>query len=155
MSTKRLIWLLPLAAFALLVFQVRHAADLLRANLVLFRGEQMAAQMLATGRGDRRVLGVNLRDLRQASVRAPADPRIRLAVGSHYMLRGQPLSAVRWYRDAIELEPRPEIHLSLARALSEIGRGEEAATHYLAAIRLAPRLRPELPEQVLARLGLD
>ena len=83
MSTKRLIWLLPLAAFALLVFQVRHAADLLRANLVLFRGEQMAAQMLATGRGDRRVLGVNLRDLRQASVRAPADPRIRLAVGSH------------------------------------------------------------------------
>lgn len=139
-------------AIALLVFQVRRAAELLSANLHLYRGEQMAAQMLASGRGDRRVLGVNLRALRQASEHAPSDPRIRLAVGSHHMLMGQPLSAIRWYRDAIELEARPEIHLSLARALFETGRAEEAVTHYRAATRLDPRLLSQVPTELRSRL---
>ena len=65
--------------------------------------------------------------------------------GSLHLLLGNPHEAAAAYREALALEPRPEVHLNLARALLASGDVEAARRHFALAVRLDPALASQVP----------
>jgi tetratricopeptide (TPR) repeat protein len=78
---------------------------------------------------------------RLSQVQAPGDFHVLSAMGSMSMHRGAPGEAVRWLREAVEVEPgSAEAHFRLGRAEQALGRPEAAIRAYERAIRLDPLL---------------
>jgi tetratricopeptide (TPR) repeat protein len=84
---------------------------------------------------------------------APADPRLSHAIGSYYLVLDQLGQAEIWYRRALELEPRAETYLNLARVVERRDRRDEAAELYRTAARLTPELRLQVPGWAAEAVG--
>jgi tetratricopeptide (TPR) repeat protein len=137
------------AAVALLALallgQTGRLRDRLTAGRILRQVELISMAMIARAEMPRQVLSQNLEMLRRAAVLDPTEIGIPIARGTQYLLLGNGSSAVAAYRDALELEPRPETHLNLGRALVMAGRMEEAREQFRIALRLDPNLAPVVP----------
>jgi tetratricopeptide (TPR) repeat protein len=124
----------------------------LRANRVLWVAETQASRMAAQGVSQRALLERNLSGLLRAHEASPADSRLPHAIGSYYLLLGQVGPAEIWYRRALELEPRAETYLNLARVVERRDRRDEAAELYRKAALLTPQLGREVPGWVASAL---
>ncbi len=140
--------LMALAASALvvaaLVAQGARAQRLLGASRRLHTVEVTSMRAAQLGARRAPILEANLAVLRDAQRMDPAEVGIPLARGSVLYLLGRLEPAIAAYREALRLEPRPEIYLNLGRALrahGEVAEGEQALAR---AVRLDPRLGSEL-----------
>jgi tetratricopeptide (TPR) repeat protein len=144
-SGRRLfVLLLPLLVAATLA-QAARTRDLLAASRRLQAVALVSGQVAGAGARAAPVLRANLGLLREAAAMDPADVRVPMGRGSLHLLLGNPLEAANAYREALRLEPRPEVHLNLGRALAAAGQGREARRHFDLAVRLAPELAAQVP----------
>jgi tetratricopeptide (TPR) repeat protein len=158
-SGRRVLWIvLPLLA-ALSWWSAARGFDRLRASATLQAAEQqgarIAAQMSSLGPQARPLITRNLQALRAVQEMAPADARIPLAIGSHYLLLENASSATEWYRRALEVEPRAEIYLNLGRAALVAGERDAALGHFRTAVQLDRSFRRSLPPDVAEELGTE
>ncbi len=146
MTGRRLATPLALLLLAALVFEVRRGARLLgadkRVKVVETTSPVAAARRDAAGQA---LLRRNLELLRDAAAMDRADVRVPLARGSVQLLLGRLDDAIASYRQALALEPRPEIHLNLGRALAAAGRRAEAEPHFALVRQLDWRLARAIP----------
>lgn len=143
--------LVPLLALSL-YGQWGRATARLEASALVWRVEQVTIGAAAAGRLDRAAFSANLRALRRAGELDPGNVRVPMNRGAQYMLLGRHQAAAEAYREALALEPRPEAHLNLGRALYAMGREEEATEMFLRAVRLSRPLVRDLPEPVRTRV---
>lgn len=136
---------LAVALLAALGLQIDRTTDRLGASKRLRVAKVMSREMSRTGRAPQSVVAGNLRVLREARRLDPSEIGIPVALAGQYMLLERPQSAVDVYREALELEARPEIYLNLGHALLAAGRRSEAREAFHTAVRLAPRLRRQVP----------
>lgn len=138
---------LGLALLALLA--LASAPGRLGANRLVRAAEARTAVVLRGGLDahGRQLLAGNIAMLEAAIRKDPAAVSARVALGAQYLLLGRAERAIGVYREALALEPRPETHLNLARALSMAGRTEEARTELATALRLAPHLASQIPSE--------
>lgn len=130
-----------------LVGQTLRWRDRLTASRLLANAEVLTLAV-AAGQIPPRALADNLEALRQAATLDPVEVGIPIARGSQYFLLGRPEPAEDAYREALRLEPKPEIYLDLGRAQWMAGRKEEAVRNFALAVRLQPGLARELPAGV-------
>jgi len=145
MDRSRLLALVASAlVVAALVAQGARAQRLLGANRRLHAAEvtSLRAAQLGARRGP--LLEANLAVLRDAQRMDPAEVAIPLARGSVLYLLGRLEPAIAAYREALRLEPRPEIYLNLGRALRAHGEVAEGEREMARAARLDPLLAAEL-----------
>jgi Flp pilus assembly protein TadD len=137
---------LTVLLLAALALDVRRGARLIgadkRVKLVEVTSPIAAARRDAAGQA---LLRRNLEVLRAAAAMDPADVRVPLARGSVLLLLGRLDEAISSYRQALALEPRPEIHLNLGRALVAAGRRDEAERHFALVREIDPRLARSIP----------
>lgn len=141
-------WLcLPVLLILALALAARgySGARRLEASRLLSRAETVSLGMVARGQAPRQLLAQNLRDLRLAAELDPLEVGIPLALGSQYLLLGRPEKAAESYREALALEPRPEIYLNLGKALRLSGQEQEANQCFDRAIRLDRNMRQQVP----------
>lgn len=140
-----LVWMaVPLLALALLA-QTDRLRDRLTAARMLRQVELLSMAAIERGQMPRGLVPANLELLRRASPLDPTQVGVPIARGTQYLLLNNGTSAARSYREALELEPRPEVYLNLGRALAAAGEREEARRNFRLALRLDPRLDPEVP----------
>jgi len=140
-----LVWILvPLLGLALFV-QTGRLRDQLVASRMLRQVELLSMAALSRGEMPRGLVPANLEQLRRAARLDPTEVGIPIARGTQYLLLGNGSSAAAAYGAALELEPRPEIHLNLGRALLLAGEREEARRHFRMALRLDPHLASIVP----------
>lgn len=113
-------------------------AEQMSANRVLFGAEALVGKGSSVPRP---WLEAALRQLDEVRDQAPADVRFSATRGDLFMILGRPAAAIREYRRAMELEPRPEVQANLALALFQVGRSAEAEREALWAMRIDPALR--------------
>ena len=143
-----LVWIvLPLLLLGLLA-QTGRMRDRLLAGRMLRQVELLSMAALARGEMPRGLIPANLELLRRAAVLDPREVGVPIARGTQYLLVGNGASAAAAYRDALELEPRPEIHLNLGRALAMAGDLDGARRHFQTAVRLDPKLAPTVPPEL-------
>lgn len=143
-----LVWVvLPLLLLALLA-QTGRMRDRLLASRMLRQVELLSMAALARGEMPRGLVPANLELLRRAAALDPREVGVPIARGTQYLLVRNGSSAAAAYRDALELEPRPEIHLNLGRALALAGDLEEARRHFHTAVLLDPHLAPVVPPEL-------
>jgi tetratricopeptide (TPR) repeat protein len=151
MSGRRLFWIVAVLGVALTWSSFQRAQERLRANLMLgfaeAQGAQIAAQVDQLGPELRPMISATIQTLRQVLPLAPADSRLPLAIGSHYLMLGNTTDATEWYRRAHELEPRPEIYLNLGRAAHLAGDRETALESFRNAVAIDVNLRRSVPEE--------
>ena len=144
----------PLAwvAVALLVLgllgQTGRLRDRLAAGRMLRQVELLSMAAIARNQLPRGLVAANLEMLRRASVLDPTEIGIPIARGTQYLLLTNGSSAAQAYREALALEPRPEVYLNLGRALAAAGQVEEAREQFRLAVRLAPNLAPVVPPEL-------
>jgi cytochrome c-type biogenesis protein CcmH/NrfG len=131
-----------------LLGQTGRLRDRLTAGRMLRQVELMSMAMIARSQMPPRLLAVNLEMLRRASALDPTQVGIPIARGTQYLLLGNGSSAVAAYGDALELEPRPEVHLNLGRALVMAGEPEKAREQFRLALRLDPNLAQVVPPEL-------
>jgi tetratricopeptide (TPR) repeat protein len=143
-------WFWPVAALlaAALVGQTLRARDLLEARRILSQVEQVSLQLASRGRAAAPIYWANVKLLQRAERLDPADSRLILARGSQFLLLGRPEAAATAYREALAVEPRPEIYLNLGRALAAAGDREAARRAFADAVALDPFLREEVPAEL-------
>ncbi|HWM94020.1 MAG TPA: tetratricopeptide repeat protein [Thermoanaerobaculia bacterium] len=144
-KSSLLVWIVvPLLALALLA-QTDRLRDRLTAGRMLRQVEMISLAAMARGQVPRGLFPANLELLRRASALDPAEVGIPVARGTQYLLLGNGASAASAYREALKMEPRPEIYLNLGRALATAGETEEARRNFRLALQLDPRLESEVP----------
>jgi Flp pilus assembly protein TadD len=140
-----LVWVaVPLLALALL-FQTGRMRDRLLASRILRQVELVSMAVLSRGEMPRGLVPANLELLRRASALDRTEVGIPVARGTQYLLMRNGGQAASAYREALALEPRPEIHLNLGRALLMAGDREGARRELRLALRLDPHLAPLIP----------
>jgi tetratricopeptide (TPR) repeat protein len=136
-SGRRLGWIVVPALALALVGQAVRASARIEASRILRRVEAASLAAVAAGRAPRALFALHLRRLERAAALDPSAVGVLVAKGSQYR---RPQEAIAAYRQALALEPRPEIHLNLARAYRMAGRAEAARRHREIAVLLDPRL---------------
>jgi tetratricopeptide (TPR) repeat protein len=153
MTTWRRVLLLALALQLLwLGLQVRRAFGMWRADRILKSVESSTMQAVADRRAPAARLLHNVALLTEVEGLAPASASMRLAKGSQYLLLGRNEAAIQAYREALRLEPRPEIFLNLGRAQWRAGLESEALESFGVAARLDPNLLHKMPPAAAALL---
>ncbi|HYN21337.1 MAG TPA: tetratricopeptide repeat protein [Thermoanaerobaculia bacterium] len=146
-ATSPLFWVvLPLLALALLA-QTGRMGDRLQAARMLWQVEVYSRAAIARG-VPRGLIPMNLEVLRRAAVLDATEVGIPIARGTQYLLLGNGSLAAHAYREALALEPRPEIYLNLGRALLVAGEPEEARRQFEMAVRLDPNLAALVPPEL-------
>jgi tetratricopeptide (TPR) repeat protein len=125
--------------------QAVRAGHRLEANRILHQVEQVS--VAAAGRAPAALFWANVKLLARARRLDPADARIPLAIGGQYLLLGRPKEALEAYREALAVEPRPEIYLNLGRAQAAAGDPEAARESFRRAALLDRRMRPAIPQE--------
>lgn len=143
-----LAWAVVLVLVLALLGQTGRLRDRLTAGRILRRVELVSMAMIQRAQLPRMLLSQNLELLRRAAVLDPTQVGIPIARGTQYLLLGNGRSAAAAYRDALELEPRPEAHLNLGRALVMAGEMEQAREHFRLAVRLDPNLAQLVPPEL-------
>ncbi|MDY7094776.1 MAG: hypothetical protein SX243_17530 [Acidobacteriota bacterium] len=141
-------WVAILLSVALavgVVWQVQRSAERRLASRLLARVEAISLQLVAARQAPRQILQRNLRDLRRAEELDPVESGIPLALGSQYLLLNRPQAAEQAYRDALAVEPRPEIYLNLGKAQSLAGKDEEARQSFDKAVALDWQFEEQIP----------
>jgi len=142
---RRLLFvLLPLLAGALTAQAVR-AHHLLGASRRLRTVSIVSSNVAQAGERAAPLLRANLAVLRDARALDRADVRVPMWRGSLHLLLGNPHEATAAYREALRLEPRPEVYLNLGRSLLAAGEVEEGRRHLALAARLDPALASQVP----------
>ena len=136
-----------LLALALLA-QTGRLRDRLTAGRLLQQVELVSMAMVERAQLPRPLLSRNLELLRRAAALDPTQVGVPIARGTQYLLLGNGSSAAAAYRDALELEPRPETHLNLGRALVLAGEMEKAREHFRLALRLDPNMAQLVPPEL-------
>jgi O-antigen ligase len=145
---SRLVWVaVPLLLLALLA-QTGRMRDRLIASRMLRQVELLSMAALSRGEMPRGLIPSNLELLRRASLLDRTEVGIPVARGTQYLLLGNGDQAAAAYRQALELEPRPEVHLNLGRALLMAGDREGARRELQLAVRLDPQLAPIVPAEL-------
>ncbi len=129
------------ATLVLVVWHVREGVARVRSSAILLHAETLATALIRSGQLDQRVLRREIDLLEQAKRLTPTDARIHLALGSYSMLLDRPQRALAWYEESLELTPRPETLLNLARAHARLGQMEESRALYERVVRLDPYRR--------------
>ncbi|HVR96942.1 MAG TPA: hypothetical protein VMW27_10025 [Thermoanaerobaculia bacterium] len=145
MKGRILVWPLVIALALALLAQTDRWRDRMLASRLLRQVEILSNQAIAAGRAPRGLMASNLEALRRAAALDPVEIGIPIARGSQFLLLGSPQSAIDSYREAERLEPRPETHMNLGRALLMTGEVEEARRQFALGVRLDPRLAAEVP----------
>ncbi len=127
--------------------QVHRAFGLWRADRILKEVETATLQVVAGRRAPAALLLNHVAALTEAERLAPASASIRLAKGAQYLLLGRNEAAIEAYREALRLEPRPEIFLNLGRAQWRAGLEPEALDNFRIAARLDPSLLHKMPPE--------
>jgi tetratricopeptide (TPR) repeat protein len=143
MNGRLLVWPLMLVLGLALLAQTVRCRHRLAASRALRVVEATTVPAYRAGRTD--VLRANIEILRQAARRDPLEVGIPVARGSEHLLLREPQAAIDAYEEALRLEPRPETYLYLGRALDMAGQTEDAARDFALALRIDPRLLPEVP----------
>lgn len=143
-----LVWAVLLLLALALLGQTGRLRDRLAAGRILRQVELVSMAMIQRAQLPRALLSRNLELLRRAAALDPTQVGIPIARGTQYLLLGNGSSAAAAYRDAIELEPRPEAHLNLGRALVLAGETEQAREHFRLAMRLDPNLAQLVPPEL-------
>lgn len=143
-----LAWVAVLLLVLALLAQTGRLRDRLTAGRMLRQVELVSMAMIARGEVSRRLVSGNLELLRRAAALDPTEVGIPIARGTQYLLLGNGSSAAAAYGDALELEPRPEVHLNLGRALVLAGETEKAREQFRLALRLDPTLAPVVPAEL-------
>lgn len=134
----------PLLALGL-VAQTGRMRDRLQAGRLLRQVELYSMAAIARRELPRGLIPVNLHALRRAEALDPTLVGVPIARGTQYLLAGNGSLAVHAYREALELEPRPEVYLNLGRALLAAGEPDEARRQFEVAVRLDPLLAELVP----------
>lgn len=145
MKGRLLFWPLLAVLLAALLAQGHRFGDRLTASSTLRQAELLSLQATRMGEQGRGLLRLNLQALRRARQRDGAEVGIPMAMGSIHRLLGNPQAAADAYREALALEPRPEIYLNLGLAQSEAGDLDAARASFAKAVALSPTLRREVP----------
>ena len=143
-----LFWVVVSLLALALLGQTGRLRDRLIAGRMLRQVEVVSMALIARGELPPRILASNLELLRRAAALDPGEVGIPIARGTQYLLLGNGGSAVAAYRDALELEPRPEIHLNLARALVMAGEMEKAREEFRLVAKLDPNLVRLVPPEM-------
>jgi hypothetical protein len=128
------------ALVAALAGQTVRLRDRILASRLLRRVEVTTIAAAGSGRLSPQLVASNLEALRRAAALDPADAGIPLARGGLYQLLERPEPALAAYREALALEPRPEIYLNLGKAYAMAGREAEARRAFEITRRLDPLL---------------
>jgi tetratricopeptide (TPR) repeat protein len=128
---------------ALLGQTVRLRDRLLASGLL--RQVEILSAAVAAGRAPRQAVAANLQALRRAAELDPMEVRIPNARAAQYLLLGNPQEAVAAYREALALEPHPEMYFNLGRAYLAAGQAAAARENFARAVRLDPRLAAQVP----------
>lgn len=145
---RKLTWIvLPLLALGLLA-QTGRMRDRLLASRMLRQVELLSMAALSRGEMPRGLVPSNLELLRRAAALDRTEVGIPVARGTQYLLLGNGDQAASAYLAALDLEPRPEIHLNLGRALLMAGDREGARQEFRIALRLDPHLEPMIPVEL-------
>lgn len=142
MKGSTLSWLLAVALALVLVWRCEDARRRLQASRVVWHSENVLLSVYRTRQAPPGFVEDLEVTLEQAAALDPLEVGIPQVLGSLHLLYGDPDKAIRFYEQALELEPRPETYLNLGRALERAGRTAEAQSAYEVARRLYPRLRP-------------
>lgn len=143
MNGRTLVWPLVLVLGIALAAQTVRWQDRRTASRTLRSVEAVTVAAYRAQRSD--VLQTHIEVLRQAAKRDPLEVGIPIARGSQHFLLNQPQAAIDAYQEALKLEPRPETYLYLGRALDLAGRRGEARVNFQRALRIDPRLWPQVP----------
>jgi tetratricopeptide (TPR) repeat protein len=143
MNGRVLVWPLVLVLGIALVGQSVRWRDRLIASRILNTVEKLTVPAYRAQRTD--LLQTNVELLRRAQERDPLEVGIPIARGSQHFLLRQSAAAIGAYEEALRLEPRPETYLYLGRALDSAGRFDEAGRAFRLAVRIDPRLLPQVP----------
>lgn len=140
-----LAWAVALLLALALLGQTGRMRDRITAGRMLRQVELLSMAAIARNELPRGLVPANLELLRLASALDPTEIGVPIARGTQYLLLGNGISAAQAYREALKLEPRPETHLNLGRALAAAGQAEEAREQFRLAVKLDPRLEPLVP----------
>lgn len=146
MSGRWLSWMLAVLFLVAAFWQHARGRDRLRASALLREAEAISLGLLTAGQAPRAYLQQNIRNLRLAADLDPLEVGVPLALGSQFLLLSSPQAAAEAYREALAVEPRPEIYLNLGKALYLAGRKEEARENFDRAVALDWHLEAEVPE---------
>jgi tetratricopeptide (TPR) repeat protein len=95
----------------------------------------------------------NLEELMPLREACPTAVRVPMLIGANEELVGRLEDAERSYRAALAIEPRPEIHVAIAKVAIQQGRVDDFVANYAAAVRFAPPILEEiLPEELKKRV---
>lgn len=144
MNGRLLVWPLVLVLGIALVGQSVRWRNRLSVSRLLNTVERMTLPAYRAQRAD--VLQTHVELLRRAEERDPLEVGLPTARGSQHFLLRQNQAAIGAYEEALRLEPRPETYLYLGRALDQEGRTDEAARAFRTALRIDPRLLPQVPQ---------
>lgn len=145
MSGRVLAGLLALVLGLGLVAQTLRWRDRSNVSRTLRTIEALTGPAAKAGRTD--VLDKNIRVLREARRRDPLEVGVPTARGTQHLLLNQPQAAIDAYEESLRLEPRPETYVYLGLALDRAGRKEEARRAFSHALRIDPRLWPQVPPE--------
>jgi tetratricopeptide (TPR) repeat protein len=145
-----LVWPVAALLLAALVLQSVRLYDRLLASRLVHQVELISLAAAASNPAILpRLLPINLAQLRRAGAADPLAVEVPLSRGSLYLLLHRPEEAAAAYREALALEPHPEIYLHLGDALLNGGHLDEARAIYRSAIVLSPWARAAIPGGVL------
>lgn len=134
--------LLLLAALLGQTVRWRHR---MAASRALRQVEMLSLAAASAGQAPPQLMTANLDVLSRVAPLAPAEVGIPIAQGTQYLFLARPEPAIRFYEEAVALEPRPEGYLNLGRAQWLAGQREEARRNFARAVRLDPRLAEQIP----------
>ena len=143
-----LAWVVVALLVLVLLGQTGRLRDRLTAGRMLRQVELLSMAAIARNQLPRGLVAANLELLRRAAALDPTEIGIPVARGTQYLLLGNGSSAAQAYREALALEPRPEVYLNLGRALAAAGQIEEAREQFRIAVRLDPNLAPLVPPEL-------
>ncbi len=141
MSGRRLAWVLMLLLTLALALEVRSAAHLWRASLVLGQVKAVTLEANRRGRLSPRLLEHNVDLLRRVEAASPVEVGLPIARGGQYLLLGRPKAAVRTLEKALRIEPRGEVYAHLGRAYLALGDRQAADEAFGTAFVLDPSQR--------------
>jgi Flp pilus assembly protein TadD len=149
MSGRRLFPVLIVFLVIALGWQTVRMRNRIVASRLLALVESRTRAAIAARRAPSTLFAEHLVWLDRAERLDPLEIGVPIARGAQYLLLRRPDEATAAYRAAAALEPRPEIDLNLGRALLLRGDREAARLSFARAVRLDPRLRGEVPPDML------
>jgi tetratricopeptide (TPR) repeat protein len=150
MKGRTLAWPVAALLLAALAVQSVRLYDRLLASRLVHQVELISLAAAASNPAVLpRLLPIDLAQLRRAAAADPLAVEVPLSRGSLYLLLHRFDEAAAAYREALALEPHPEIYLHLGDALLNGGHLDEARSIYRSAIVLSPFARAQIPGGVL------